>query len=49
MTSEPAGIGEKGTGQTESTMERSGIQKEQSGAQGGGQSQSKSAMDRPDR
>ena len=27
LASEPAGIGEKGTGQTQSTMERSGLEK----------------------
>jgi len=74
MTSEPAGIGEKGTGQTQSTMERSGLgqggsvqsgsplpsgigeqgtgqTQQRAGGQGNaqGQSQSQSAMDRPER
>ncbi|HKT36216.1 MAG TPA: hypothetical protein VJR03_15420 [Nitrospira sp.] len=50
MTSEPAGIGEKGTGQTQSTTERSGLAESgQKSPQGGSQSQSQSAMDRPER
>jgi len=76
MTSEPAGIGEKGTGQTQSTMERSGLGQSGSAASGSSmpsgigeqgtgqtqqrsgqanaegqttQSQSQSAMDRPER
>ena len=55
MRSEPAGIGEKGTGQTQSTLERSGgtqsrgsqgMTSEPSGVGEKGTGQTKSAMER---
>jgi hypothetical protein len=42
LASEPAGIGEKGTGQTQSTLERSGVPAQKGNSEQAGQTQGKS-------